>query len=894
MNQLTIDQSSLFLQVESYDDQGNFFYADGKDYGGVVFEASTIDGLDTRLPSAIAAQLQSCPDGAILQFTLLTLPDFDAGAAYAHGKHHGNEVAKRLVIGKARLLQKLATHTSANLALLNTKRLFISLALPISEPRVASEAYRQSVSEFKVGLQSIFGNVSQLDPAMYRQTLRQCMNPLRKAPHSPRFDLRENFNAQVFDPSNTVDFMSSKHYGVVDDTVKFKVVTPLFLPETVHDAFMAKISALPFEKSIAADPYEALGVGDYKLKIANLQSTVIEVCNQEETYSQLKDAAISIKNDEVGRQAPGAMGFFLQKMQIGNIDTQKALTEINALLKAKAGRIKYVKASYCAILFSEDDPLLEQEAVGLRNHLQSPALGFEAVVVSNGTHGPRLVNALPLNYSKNLQEKLASDVLMTSKEAAAIIPVFGSRSQSRYGAKDIGMGLVSPAGQLVFFSPFIGAASHNGFVSGGSGGGKSFTLCELISAKIAAGAKVYAFDNGESFKKLALRLGGNYIHFQPEFLPSVNPFPGLVGNAMATDREAELLSVMLLRIPYPQGQSNPAGSELAVKQAIKASLKTIAAPLQQHLSGNAQDSLHGLSDVIRALESGRDALMAHHTNANDRATSTQKAAMDLIAPLKDFAEDSIRGNLLKGKSTLDLSAQLNVFEFKALSSNAHLRSIIVFFLMSKILDDINFSENPRQEKIFIIDEAQDLFGGGTGDELEAKILEQMFSKLRKEQGAIWIGAQNMITFADRPSAPAIFTNCPWRIYHAMPPDAVSKLIQKELLPQDDSLKRTILDMQRPNKEYGELVIHETSSGYYQKLRLYVDQFAQILYSTSDFHHLKDDPDQLDQALALASQEGGSQTQAIEKYLQWFSTHSALGRQEAIAQLRAALKEGEYA
>ena len=125
----------------------------------------------------------------------------------------------------------------------------------------------------------------------------------------------------------------------------------------------------------------------------------------------------------------------------------------------------------------------------------------------------------------------------------------------------------------------------------------------------------------------------------------------------------------------------------------------------------------------------------------------------------------------------------------------------------------------------VFDELWKLLRGKQGSEF----IEELARTLRKYNGSLIVGTQNLSDFYKNPGAEAAFNNSDWLCMFAQKKEAIEILKQSGKFSIDEYTQNLLSSVRTKQGEYSEVMImHESGSALG---RLILDPFSRILYSS---------------------------------------------------------------
>lgn len=413
-----------------------------------------------------------------------------------------------------------------------------------------------------------------------------------------------------------------------------------------------------------------------------------------------------------------------------------------------------------------------------------------------------LLAAMPLTLPNGLSgdlKRMKRLRTMLSNTAAAIAPLQGEHT----GGPIPHLLLVGRRGQPFFWSPFQNAAgNHNVAVFGKSGSGKSVFLQDVCAALAGAGAKVIVIDDGRSFEHMAKAFGGAFVEFRLSSGFSLNPFDMIDADALDSKADGEDYEVECL-----------------------AMLKAIVGQMARQ-----QDRL---SDTERGLiDSAVSRVWSEHKREGTiDAIATALRAMpspfagDLADAMSPFLSGGTYGRFFTGPCSIDLAADLTVFELSDLSSKPELRSVALtalMFLTLRVMRDLDRSI----PKLTMIDEAWQLLGGGQ----MGQAIETYARTCRKYGGALVTATQSLNDFYKSEGSLAALENSDWSVVLQQKEETVNDLARHQRFEMDRHTEALIRSLKRNGTEYSDVLIKGPET--LAVGRLVLDPYSATLYSSS--------------------------------------------------------------
>ena len=254
----------------------------------------------------------------------------------------------------------------------------------------------------------------------------------------------------------------------------------------------------------------------------------------------------------------------------------------------------------------------------------------------------------------------------------------------------------------------------NGITFGGSGSGKSFTICQL--ALMFAGLapktpRIIFIDNGRSSERLVEVLEGEFLDFKLDSGMCLNMFDLSKGETKPSPEKIKLiLAVLELILKDEQASTLPKRQKSLLEEAI----------YQVYEQTDATPTLSDLKKILQRHE--------------------LKEMQDYAKILYSWTGDTAYGKLLDGKTNVEISKDVVTIEVQSLNNYSDLKDVILLLLTSYIQE--TSSADFERPYLLIVDEAERLFQ----TELAKQFVITCYRTWRKFNSAIWCLSQNYKDF----------------------------------------------------------------------------------------------------------------------------------------------------
>ncbi len=382
---------------------------------------------------------------------------------------------------------------------------------------------------------------------------------------------------------------------------------------------------------------------------------------------------------------------------------------------------------------------------------------------------------------------------LTNTIALVLLPIFSEWKGTGTGH----VALISRTGQLMTLSLHDAHTNKNALIAAESGSGKSFFTNELLSMYMSEGARVWIIDIGRSYQKLCNILGGDFISFNPEDLPGLNPFK------MISDinEEHDSIIAILKNMIAPHGDLNSAQEATLIR---------------------IFDELWASKKTEMTIDDVRDELLKTARETNDQRVH------DMATQLYMFTSDGQYGKVFNSENTVNFSNRFTVLELEELNAFPHLRQVVLLQLILQIQQAIFLNPDRKQKKIVMIDEAWDLLKSGQ----TAVFMEHAYRKFRKYGASAIIATQSLndlYSNAEGGTGKAIAENSAFYFLLGQKPETVESVKKEGYLDLSEGGFEILKTVHTIAGAFSELFIKsEVGTGIG---RLIVSEFEKLMFST---------------------------------------------------------------
>ena len=421
---------------------------------------------------------------------------------------------------------------------------------------------------------------------------------------------------------------------------------------------------------------------------------------------------------------------------------------------------------------------------------------------TNFFHLDDLIRSLPMSWGElpKLEEirKTRKTKTTLTEETSRFVPMV---SEWKGNSID-GMPLVGRRGQMAFWDPFVSANNYNGVVIGASGSGKTVFLAELMLNQMAVGGRVFVLDLGRSFEKLCHLLDGQYLFFTKDSNLNLNPF-----SLLRTDGDVETLDASL--------------------NMVSSIIATMAMPMEK-IDGDRSNILNKCVREAWRLKGGKatiDDVIAILETIKYDSELMKGATESLIDRLQRYSSKGEYKNFFYGEKKVNFENNFVVIETEELKNMGDLQAVILQIFSLMISSEV-FMGDREKRSLICIDEAWDLL---KSPQMEG-FIESMARRLRKYNGALFVGTQGLKDFEFSPGAAAAFKNSNFLVMLGRDSDSLNVIREKKIFELSSGVEQ-MLNSLRKGDGYSEAFIYDKGYGSFSLSQLRLDPFSLLLFST---------------------------------------------------------------
>lgn len=622
------------------------------------------------------------------------------------------------------------------------------------------QRFQDTIEKCSENLNTAGFNFERLIGETYLPQVRLFFDPFTKIDDSYNEDIE--LREQILGPTSVVD-STEKSWITVNDDVHVKVMSIKRLPKRM---------ALSNMNYLVGDP----GGVTSQFQLPFFVSTTIYLPDS----SSLR-GSIMKKYQTVNYQAFGPMVKFIPKLGLRKEGFDIMVKELD-----QGG--KSCMMSMTVGLYGKDKTQVSRMAGMVSGFYQT----FDIKMAEESRlHLPVFYNALPLMASAESIKGTRRFWTMGVKHAVNFKPIFGDWRGTGLGGAHL---LQTRRGQPLLFDFWDSPTNYNWVLTAGAGAGKSFAAQGIVQDLLSMGVKVWLFDNGYSYMKLAKLNKGEFISVRADDKYCFNPFSLI--HDLADEMEQ---------------------------------LKTIVAAMASPNTGLTDDEMTFVGEAIKGQFDRFGTTMQIDHVAEYLNKQDHPVAQMLGRRLQPYTSNGEYSALFNGENNLDLSNDFIVLELIELANRPVLQRIILMLLMQRINYEA-FRGDKKRKKQIVLEEASEFLKNDASGSLGA-FMAECARRIRKEEGGTGVVTQDIDDLYASASGRAIVKNSAWKLIMRQEPESIAALKDKRQIILDDygyDLMRSVHSI--PGK-YSEIMVIGPKELGYGVARFVTDKFTQAAYST---------------------------------------------------------------
>lgn len=796
------DKLSVLSPVIGYDTETKLFFMDDRTIGfGFVCDPIPGGGdeLNTQVQSFINLDF---PEHTTISFMLYRSPDIDSqlDRMLLLRKGFYDDLLTPLLHERRNYLRE---HTkkplvstfngqSYDCGLIVDVKLFVTIKIPVRNGLSPTDNEKLEIIELQRRSYSSLADTGfcprEMDAAMYLRVMGTLINwqPSRSWEKSiikpdPTIPLCDQFfdpDSDLDDSDETRSFIGlcqrydnkNKKKGEDDFQCYAQVMSPRAYPSSMYFGNAIMYAGDPTGRGRSANI-----AGNYCVV------STIHVINHTKTFDNFKK-----KRSLTGKAS------FSSVLLRARPEMATAIKDYDEIYNAVENGGKLLQMTFSVIIFAKSKQALIDMSQAMQQYFAT--MGFK-LMVDRYVQREMFTNCLPFSIDRKFMFGMEARRYntFTTNIATTLLPLMSEWK----GTGRAHVALISRTGQLMSLSLQDSNTNNNALIAAESGSGKSFYTNELMSMYMSEGARVWIIDIGRSYLKLCNTLHGEFISFQKEHLPCLNPFK------MINDIDEEHDSI------------------IAILEAMISPREKLTSQ-QESVLTQIFDRLWGQKGKEATIDDIRDGLNEYASINNDMRIR------DMATQIYPFTTKGSYGQVFNGGDPITFNNRFTVLELEELNGMPMLRQVVLLQLIFQIQQAIFLAPNRNQKKLVMIDEAWDLLKEGQ----TAKFMEAAYRKFRKYGASAIIATQSIADLynaADNQIGQAIAANSAFNFLLGQKEQTVEQVKEKKQLALSEGGFELLKTVRTVKGVYSEIFIQSNAGTGIG--RLIVSDFEKLMFTT---------------------------------------------------------------
>lgn len=796
------DKLSVLSPVIGYDTETKLFFMDDRTIGfGFVCDPIPGGGdeLNTQVQSFINLDF---PEHTTISFMLYRSPDIDSqlDRMLLLRKGFYDDLLTPLLHERRNYLRE---HTkkplvstfngqSYDCGLIVDVKLFVTIKIPVRNGLSPTDNEKLEIIELQRRSYSSLADTGfcprEMDAAMYLRVMGTLINwqPSRSWEKSiikpdPTIPLCDQFfdpDSDLDDSDETRSFIGlcqrydnkNKKKGEDDFQCYAQVMSPRAYPSSMYFGNAIMYAGDPTGRGRSANI-----AGNYCVV------STIHIINHTKTFDNFKK-----KRSLTGKAS------FSSVLLRARPEMATAIKDYDEIYNAVENGGKLLQMTFSVIIFAKSKQALIDMSQAMQQYFAT--MGFK-LMVDRYVQREMYTNCLPFSIDRKFMFGMEARRYntFTTNIATTLLPLMSEWK----GTGRAHVALISRTGQLMSLSLQDSNTNNNALIAAESGSGKSFYTNELMSMYMSEGARVWIIDIGRSYLKLCNTLHGEFISFQKEHLPCLNPFK------MINDIDEEHDSI------------------IAILEAMISPREKLTSQ-QESVLTQIFDRLWGQKGKEATIDDIRDGLNEYASINNDMRIR------DMATQIYPFTTKGSYGQVFNGGDPISFNNRFTVLELEELNGMPMLRQVVLLQLIFQIQQAIFLSPNRKQKKLVMIDEAWDLLKEGQ----TAKFMEAAYRKFRKYGASAIIATQSIADLynaADNQIGQAIAANSAFNFLLGQKEQTVEQVKEKKQLALSEGGFELLKTVRTVKGVYSEIFIQSNAGTGIG--RLIVSDFEKLMFTT---------------------------------------------------------------
>lgn len=796
------DKLSVLSPVIGYDAETKLFFMDDRTIGfGFVCDPIPGGGdeLNTQVQSFINLDF---PEHTTISFMLYRSPDLDSQLDQVLTLRNGfyDQLLTPLLYQRINFLREhskkpLVTNykgQSYDCGLIVDIKLFITIKIPVRNGLAPTDNEKLEITELQRRAYASLADTGfcprEMNASMYLRVMGTLINwqPCRSWEKSvikpdPTIPLCDQFfdpDSDLDDSDETRSFIGlcqrydnkNKKKGEDDFQCYAQVMSPRTYP-----AMMYFGNAIMYAGDFTGRGRSANIAGNYCVV------STIHVINHTKTFDNFKK-----KRSLTGKAS------FSSVLLRARPEMATAIKDYDEIYNAVENGGKLLQMTFSVIIFAKTKQAMIDMSQAMQQYFAT--MNFK-LMVDRYVQREMFTNCLPFSVDRKFMFGMEARRYntFTTNIATTLLPLMSEWKGTGRGH----VSLISRTGQLMTLSLQDSNTNNNALIAAESGSGKSFFTNELMSMYMSAGARVWIIDIGRSYLKLCNTLHGEFISFQQDHLPCLNPFR-MINNI---EDEHDFIIAILEAMISPR--------EKLTSQ-------------QESVLTQIFDSLWTQKGREATIDDIRDGLNEYAKTNNDMRIR------DMATQIYPFTTKGSYGQVFNGDDPITFNNRFTVLELEELNGMPQLRQVVLLQLIFQIQQAIFLSRKSGQKKLVMIDEAWDLLKEGH----TAKFMEAAYRKFRKYDASAIIATQSVADLynaADNQIGQAIAANSAFNFLLGQKEQTVEQVKEKKQLTLSDAGFEQLKTVRTVKGVYSEIFLQSNAGTGIG--RLIVSDFEKLMFST---------------------------------------------------------------
>lgn len=796
------DKLSVLSPVIGYDTETKLFFMDDRTIGfGFVCDPIPGGGdeLNTQVQSFINLDF---PEHTTISFMLYRSPDLDSQLDQVLTLRNGfyDQLLTPLLYQRINFLREhskkpLVTNykgQSYDCGLIVDIKLFITIKIPVRNGLAPTDNEKLEIIELQRRAYASLADTGfcprEMNASMYLRVMGTLINwqpdrsweksVIKPDPTIPLCDQFFDPDSDLDDSDETRSFIGlcqrydnkNKKKGEDDFQCYAQVMSPRTYP-----AMMYFGNAIMYAGDFTGRGRSANIAGNYCVV------STIHVINHTKTFDNFKK-----KRSLTGKAS------FSSVLLRARPEMATAIKDYDEIYNAVENGGKLLQMTFSVIIFAKTKQAMIDMSQAMQQYFAT--MNFK-LMVDRYVQREMFTNCLPFSVDRKFMFGMEARRYntFTTNIATTLLPLMAEWKGTGRGH----VSLISRTGQLMTLSLQDSNTNNNALIAAESGSGKSFFTNELMSMYMSAGARVWIIDIGRSYLKLCNTLHGEFISFQQDHLPCLNPFR-MINNI---EDEHDFIIAILEAMISPR--------EKLTSQ-------------QESVLTQIFDSLWTQKGREATIDDIRDGLNEYAKTNNDMRIR------DMATQIYPFTTKGSYGQVFNGDDPITFNNRFTVLELEELNGMPQLRQVVLLQLIFQIQQAIFLSRKSGQKKLVMIDEAWDLLKEGH----TAKFMEAAYRKFRKYDASAIIATQSVADLynaADNQIGQAIAANSAFNFLLGQKEQTVEQVKEKKQLTLSDAGFEQLKTVRTVKGVYSEIFLQSNAGTGIG--RLIVSDFEKLMFST---------------------------------------------------------------